>query len=184
MESKAINEIPIIDIWARTFQICWVTNDLDRAVKELKEKFDIPKFLVIRDLSLDDVIYKGQLEEEEFEANAAWANGGNFNLELVHPIKGFPTELYGANLPENTYDLQFHHMAVRFDDDLQGYEQAVGSLKAKGFEHVISSGITGISKFSYFDMRDLLGHYLEVIWFNQKGIDFMSKLVTGDFDGE
>ncbi|MEM7550408.1 MAG: VOC family protein [Bacteroidota bacterium] len=183
MDSKTIDTMPIIDIWAKTFQICWVTNDLDRAMKELKEKFDIPKFLVIRDVSFDETLYKGKVEEE-YRVDAAWANGDNFNLELVQPLEGFPVDLYGAQLPKDSYSLQFHHMGVRFDNDLEGYESAVASLKAKGFEQVVDSGITGISKFSYFDMRDLLGHYLEVIWFNQEGVDFMSKLVTGDFDGE
>ncbi len=183
MENKKINSLPIIDIWSKTFQICWVTNDLDRAVQELKKKFDIPKFLVMRDVSFDDVYYHGNLEKE-YELNAAWANGDNFNLELVHPLKGFTTEFYGSKLPSDEFVLQFHHMGVRYDNDIQGYEQAIKALKNKGFEQVVDSGITGISKFCYFDMRDLLGHYLELIWFNQEGIDFMNTLVTGEFDGE
>ncbi len=86
------NTLKITDIWAKTFQICWVTNDLEKAMEKLKYKFDIPKFLVMRDVPFENQRYKGQ-HDSNAKVNAAWANGGNINLELVHPLEGFPLEL-------------------------------------------------------------------------------------------
>ena len=175
--------MPITDIWAKTFQLCWVTNDFDKAKDLLKEKFDIPKFMVMRDLVPIDQVFEGQTTED-CKFHAAWANGGNIDLEIIQPIAGPLLEFYGEKLSRDKFDLLFHHVAVRYDDDLEGYNNAIAALESKGFKVRMSAGIKDLTKYCYVDMREMLGHYLEIIYFNKAGVEVMATLVTNDFDGE
>ncbi|MBB6107644.1 Glyoxalase/Bleomycin resistance protein/Dioxygenase superfamily protein [Mucilaginibacter lappiensis] len=176
-------KMPITNIWSKTFQICWVTNDFDHAKDLLKDKFDIPQFMVMHDLVPIDQIYEGKATTD-CKMTAGWANGGNFDLELIQPTGGPILEMYGEQLSKDKFDMKFHHMGTRFDDDLDGYYQAIEALQSKGFEMKISAGIKDLTKYCYFDMRELLGHYLELIYFNQAGVDLMQTLLTNDFKGE
>jgi len=175
--------MPITEIWAKTFQICWVTNDFDKAKDLLKEKFDIPQFMVMRDLVPVDQIYEGH-SVTDCKFHAGWANGGHFDLELIQPTGGALLEMYGEKLSKDKFDMLFHHVAARFDDDSDGYYKAIEALEAKGFEMKMSAGIKDLTKYCYFDMREMLGHYLELIYFNEAGVKLMETLVINDFDGE
>lgn len=176
-------QMPITDIWAKTFQICWVTNDIDQAMELLKEKFDIPDFMVMRDVPLEDLIYEG-MQNDDAKMNACWARCGTFDLELIQPTEGYLLDFYGEQLAKDRFDMTFHHFATRFDNDLDGYNRAVDALKAKGFNQRWAAGIKDLTKFCYFDLREFFGHHLELIYFNAEGVKAMKSLETGDFDGE
>ena len=166
--------MPITDIWAKTFQICWVTNDIEQAMDQLKVKFDIPDFMIMRDIPLIESVYEG-IPNEDGGMMIALANCGKFNLELVEPKSGFLEDFYSEKLDKGRFDMFFHHMSVRFDDDLDGYLQAVEALKEKGIKQRWASGIKDLTKFSYFDLREFLGHQLELIYFNSESLKLMDS---------
>ena len=123
----------ITDILAKTFQICWVTNDLDRAIEHFKVKFDVQRFLVMDDVPFTEVTFRGQIVDKG-KVRGAWVNAGDINLELVEPQGGFCLDLYGPKVSGPEFKLAFHHFGARFDDDLEAYEAALKALKDKGYE--------------------------------------------------
>lgn len=170
----------VTDILSKTFQICWVTNDLDRATEHFKAKFDVERFLVMDEVPFTEVTYRGEVVDKG-KVRGAWANAGDINLELVEPQGGFTLDLYGPKVQGSDFKMAFHHIGVRFDADLAGYEAAVQAMKDKGYETSVESGIEGISRFTYFDTEDELGHQLEIIYLNPDGVAFMDKVKRGDF---
>ena len=55
-------------------------------------------------------------------------------------------------------------------------------MELKGYSVVVDSGIQGISRFSYFDMEQELGHYLELLYLNSAGVSFLNQIAHGDFE--
>lgn len=171
----------ISDILSRIFQICWVTNDLDKAVEHFKKRYDVERFLVRDNISLLEVRYRGAVVDAG-NARCAWANAGDLNLELIQPESGFTLDLYGPKVRGPDFKMALHHVGARFDEDLDGYEAAVQAMELKGYSVVVDSGIEGISRFSYFDMEQELGHYLEILYLNSAGVNFLNQIAQGDFE--
>ena len=170
----------LTDALAKTFQLCWVTNDLDRAMAHFKTKFDVERFLIMNEVPFVDLIYRGATENT-CDVRAAWANAGNINLELVEPRSGFAMDLYGHKITGEEFTMAFHHIGARFNEDLESYEAMIESFNTKGYPTLFTAGIEGISRFAYFDTEAELGHYLELIYFNTSGMEFMERLSQGEF---
>lgn len=170
----------ITEILSKTFQICWVTNDLDRAVEHFKRQYDVDRFLMRDTVPLSEVRFRGSVVEAG-NARCAWANADDLNLELIQPETGFTLDLYGPKVRGDAFKMAFHHVGARFDDDVDGYEAAVEAMKAKGYDVVVETGIEGISRFAYFDLEDELGHYLELLYLNADGVAFMDQIKRGEF---
>ena len=173
--------VKVTDILSRTFQICWVTNDLDKAVDHFKQRYDVERLLVMDEIPLTEVRYRGAFVDAG-NARGAWANAGDLNLEIIQPERGFTLDLYGPKIQGPDFKMAFHHIGARFDEDLDGYEAALQAMKNKGYDVVVESGIKGISRFAYFDLEEELGHYLELLYLNTDGVAFMGQIARGDFE--
>ena len=171
----------VTDILSRTFQICWVTNELDKAVEHFKRRYDVERLLVMNEIPLTEVRYRGAIVEAG-NARGAWANTADLNLEIIQPESGFTLDLYGQKIQGPDFKMAFHHIGARFDEDLDGYKSAVETMKSKGYDVVVESGIQGMTQFAYVDLVDELGHYLELLYLNANGVAFMDQIARGDFE--
>src|SRR5690606_8615178 len=134
----------------------YVTHDLDRALAILAERFGIAG------LDIFDIDVPVSKADGERRLGMRLATGwlGGTNIEIMQPVSGHVAPLT-AMLPSDTSDPvpRFHHIAMRRDDlDAMRAEIASSGLP------VAYAGEPPGMVFAYLDVRESLGHFIELVW--------------------
>lgn len=137
------------------FQYAYVTNDLDRAVAEIRELQDLGPFQEIRDLELQ--LGAGR----ECVCHFALAFKADMQFEVIEPVSG-DVSFYREILPANGYATRFHHLG-RFFASMDDYETALATARAR-WDIPISGAVFG-GFFAYANARADIGHHLEFFSF-------------------
>ena len=137
------------------FQQAYVTNDLDRAVSEIREIQGLGPFRQMRDLRLP--LGPGR----EGVAHFALAFKGAMQFEIIEPVSG-DVEFYRDILPEDGYAIRFHHFG-RFFASMDDYDAALAQAKARWSIPITGAVFGGF--FAYANARADLGHHLEFFSF-------------------
>ena len=146
------------------FQIAYVTNDLDRAMRTFGEQYGVKRYFEIRDVAYD----------AQTSVSIANAYVGEVMIELIEP-KGAGHSIYELLLPSGEeFAIRHHHMGHLFErqEDLQlAVQLATQRQQAIAYE----GGIEGVLRAVYIDTRDVLGHYLEYIHCSPAGLEFPNQ---------
>jgi methylmalonyl-CoA/ethylmalonyl-CoA epimerase len=109
----------------------------------------------------------------ECRQNLTFGFLGPTNVELVEPIEG-------RNIYTEFLDAQpaggLHHIAWKVDD----IDGAIAALKALGLPEVQTGCFGAGTRFSYFDLRDRLGHFVELLYFDEETEALFKQLRGGD----
>ena len=146
------------------FQIAYVTNDLDRAMRTFDKQFGVKHFFQIPNAPYD----------AETQVSIATAYIGDVMIEIIEP-HGPGTTIYDAMLPSgDEFTIRHHHMGHLFEreEDLQ---RVVDIAAAKGQSIAYEGGVEGVLKAVYLDTRESLGHYLEYIYCTPTGLEFLNQ---------
>lgn len=142
-------------MYKNTFQVAWITNDVERATKVFKEEQGID-LTVVRGFSLD--VY----DSEPLVIDVALGYVGDLQFEVIEPVSG-PTDLYTRHLPASgEYTLKFHHLCNRFDT-VEEYEKVLVADRERGITIEVDGSFGESGRFSYADTRDTLGVYQEYV---------------------
>lgn len=142
-------------------QIAYVTNDFDRSLKYFAERHGIPKFMELRDLSIEIQPGKTALN------NIGLAFVGDVQIEIINPLSG-ECAIYKDPLPEKEFAVRFHHVAQLIDTE-EEYEAQREAQRKLGKKIAIDGASPGNARYFYTDYRDELGHYIEHIWYSEQG---------------
>ena len=157
-------------------QAAYVVDDLDVAIDNWRRVADIGPFFVMRDNSLDDLIYRGQ-PSKGFRSNFAMCQAGPLQLELIQVLSSGPN-VYRDSVPAGTD--AYHHQAYIAED----LDVELARFAAMGVD-VAARGSFGTLRFAYFDTRHLVGCMTEVLE-RDPVIEGMNKMVADaaiDWDG-
>lgn len=145
------------------FQNAYVTHDLHKAMQLIDDRFGKTDWIVFE----PDMVLETPQGPKESSVKAAlgWKDG--LQIELIEPVKGF-VDHYLPVLPADKSDFtpQFHHIAVRRDDEA-AMRKEIAEL---GFPVLFESSVPGLI-FIYLDGRETLGHCFEYIWATPEGWD-------------
>jgi len=136
------------------FQIAYVVPDLHTAIRFFKNKLGVPSFLVLEDVKIQDQTYLGK--PGDYRQSIAFGFCGQIQIELIQPLAG--TSSYSEFLKDHSKG-GVQHLGIMVDS----YDAAVADMKARGFT-LVQTGRNGETKFAYFDIDDLAGTLMEVVY--------------------
>jgi hypothetical protein len=163
------------DLFANTWQICWVTSDLDRGVDMLREGFGIEN---CTEVPTEGATFLKGDEPSPWDVRVAMGARGGPILELIEPIGG-EVDFYRRFLPEDgSFGLRLHHVAsyVPVGDDVWERLRALLAEQGLGFDYTVL--IPNRVRAGYVDTTAQLGHYLEICQLQPADIEFFSGLAA------
>lgn len=154
-------------------QLGYVTTDIERATDYFRRSMDIPEFVVDEDPDLVNTRYRG--EPAEWDSVVAQGMAGDMNVEVIEPVSE-EYNIFWEGLDEDGFDIDLHHYAVDVGTDPDAYDRALEQLESAGISFVISGEAPGLGKFTYLDLVQELGHYIEVCYFPEEAREFFEEL--------
>ncbi|MFX1497955.1 MAG: VOC family protein [Promethearchaeota archaeon] len=132
-------------------QLSYVYKDIKTQAKIMEEKYGIPKFAQMDNISHQNATYRGK--EVEIILDYAFSRTLNVQIELQQWKSG--DCLYKEFIDQGKEGL--HSIGI-YVDDLEVY---VEGFKNRGIE-VIQTGQVGKQKFAYMDTKKTFGVLLEI----------------------
>jgi hypothetical protein len=134
-------------------QNAYYVADLDLAITQFHNLWDLGPFFVRRHIGLENVLYRG--EPAALDISAAYTQAGDIMIELVTQHNDAPSifrDRFAA------HESGFHHVALDFGD----HDSQVESFNSRGFESVTSFRTNEGRGATYLDTFELLGHATEI----------------------
>jgi hypothetical protein len=163
------------DLFANIWQVCYVTPDLDRGMKELRDLLGVEN---ATEVPVEGASFMKGGEEVEWVPRVAMGARGGLIFELIEPVSG-EVEFYRRALPtDESSALGFHHLAmlVPLGNEAWGSIEELLSQHGLGFEYTIL--IPDRARLAYVDTRGLLGHWIELCQLQKADTDFFSGLIA------
>jgi hypothetical protein len=152
------------------YQVAYVTNDFERALKQFGATHGIAQFMQLPKMRY--ITGPGR----EAVCNIALAYVGAIEIEVIEPLEG-DVQLYRDYLPKDgTFAVRHHHLSRMFDSR-EALERQIGTYRAQGRAVPVdgSSG-GGATRYFYADYRAELGHYMEGIHFEPEARAFLASI--------
>jgi Glyoxalase/Bleomycin resistance protein/Dioxygenase superfamily len=162
------------DLFANLWQVCYVTPDLDRGMKELRDLFGVENST---EVPVEGASFRKGDEEIEWVPRVAMGARGGLIIELIEPVSG-EVEFYRRFLPKDGGVLGLHHLAMLVplgDEAWHAVEKLLGE-HGMAFEYTIL--IPNRARLAYVDTTAQLGHYIELCQLEKADTDFFSGLVA------
>ena len=164
----------LADLFANVWQFGYVTNDLDRAIDFMSERFGLEHCLK---LPAGGTFLVGD-EPGEFEAKFAMGSRGGKIIELIEPVDGV-VDFYRQILPADRQEfaVRLHHIATFMETGDEAWERLRQILAASNLKVEYTLVIPDRVRAGYIDTTPELGHWLEVCQLQREDIDFFTSLV-------
>jgi hypothetical protein len=171
-EPRAIESLG--DLFANIWQVCYVTPDLDRGMKELREVFGVENST---EVPVEGASFMKDGEPLQWEPRVAMGARGGLIIELIEPVAG-EVEFYRRFLPKGGGVLGLHHLAmlVPLGDQPWSDVEKVLADNGLGFEYTIL--IPDRARLAYVDTTAMLGHYIELCQLQPADTEFFSGLIA------
>jgi len=165
----------LADLLANVWQFGYVTNDLDRAIALMSERFGLEHCLK---LPAGGATFLVGDEPAEWDANFAMGARGGLIVELIEPVAG-EIDFYTRVLPpDGSFAVRFHHVATFTAPGDEEWERLGGLLAASGLKVDYTVLIPGRVRAGYVDTTAELGHWLEICQLQREDIEFFTGLVS------
>jgi hypothetical protein len=157
------------------YQTAYVTNDLEQAKLRAGVTYGIREWLTTE--------FSFPVKPSgDVTVGVALANVGASQIELIQPTSG-ATAIYRDILPDGAgFHMALHHLCKGFDTKEQ-FLGKLADLKRQGVQLPIDISDQpggGIALACYADFRQTLGHYLEFVWFNDVGWEWLDTIPCND----
>jgi len=151
------------------FQVAYITRDIDRAQAQFAGTHGIARFLEMRDIRYPT----GPGREAHCHVSLAYV--GATEIEIIQPIDG-DVAIYVEGLPQAEGPVvRFHHLCRRFATR-EAFDAELDQLQASGRTLPIRGDVDGVGSYYYCDMRNLLGHFVEGIVFDDGASDWLASI--------
>ena len=144
-------------------QIAWVVKDVEKAKIFFKEMFGVTNFSPTGTTRLQDYdgTYYGQPADAENLVTMTYS-GGTF-IEIIQPISG--KSIFKDYIDHNPTGGVQH---IAYSTPFANLDNVVSEFKDKGFK-IISSFDTPIAKIVFFDTREEIGVFTEIMGITEEG---------------
>lgn len=134
-----------------TFQVAYVTADLDAAMAQYRSVHGIERFFIV---NTSDYV-------AEPAVRAAFAWNGSTMIELVQPLEE-PNPIYVDVLRGSESLAKLHHLGHVCSDEAH-WNEVREALANANIPISREGDVPGVMKFLYADFRPIDGHYREYI---------------------
>lgn len=172
----------LLDLLAGTYQLAYVTADLDRAVAHLKEHYGAHDVLLLDKMEMKNARFRG--EPETWTSRVAQTMTGDLNVEIIEPLSGAAVEEVFRPFVSEDRLLTLHHVAAVVGESRDDWERIEEALARQGHPFVIAGEVEGMGTLGYLDLTGTLGHYVELNYLPEDARDYADKLATRDADLE
>jgi hypothetical protein len=162
------------DLFANVWQVCYVTPNLDRGMKELHDLLGVEN---ATEVPVEGATFRKRGEVVDWEPRVAMGARGGLIVELIEPVAG-EVDFYREALPKDGGPLGFHHLAMLVplgDEPWTAVEKLLGE-HGLAFEYTIL--IPDRARLAYVDTREMLGHWIELCQLQKADTDFFSGLIA------
>lgn len=141
-------KIPTINpVMGSVKQVAYIVDDIDQAIADWKEKYDVGPWVVARDEKpMINAFYRGE-RSETLVVDLAFAYHGELQIELIVLKKSVPS-MCTEVIERGQKDLQHYGVCVA------DFPKAVEYYKANGFIPVVEAGIEGLAQMHYVEATD------------------------------
>lgn len=137
------------------YQFAYVTNDFERAMKEIGAIHGVSDYMIMRDADFAT----SATSSAKCHFALAYKNGVQY--EIIEPLSG-DDHVYRQILPKDGYATLFHHIGQHFDTRAQ-FDEALAAAKAKWPTPIGHETMGGV--YAYADARRDTGHHIELFHF-------------------
>ncbi|HVW16678.1 MAG TPA: VOC family protein [Solirubrobacteraceae bacterium] len=164
------------DAFANVWQLGYVTNDLERGLELLAERFGVTHAL---EAPTDGFVVRNADDEVvPWQTRIAMAAKGGLILELIEPLGG-EVGYYTDALPaDGSFAVAFHHVAVTVAPGDEQWSRLRDVVDAAGLRFDTWATMAGRVRLAYVDMRAELGHWLEFCQLEREDVEFFSGLIA------
>jgi Glyoxalase/Bleomycin resistance protein/Dioxygenase superfamily len=138
------------------FQMAYVTNDIEEAVKRMKALYGLKNFLWVPEVTVSFGHGRAAITE------VALAYAGDTQIEIIRHLGG-SEKLYQEGLGGSGFQLAFHHEG-QLVSNREIFEKIKATWRMRDFSFALE-GENKILHYCYVDTRAILGHYVEYAWF-------------------
>jgi hypothetical protein len=165
----------LADLFANVWQFGYVTNDLDRAIAFMADRFGFEHCVK---LPAGGTFLVGD-EPAEFAAEFAMGCRGGTIVELIEPVAG-EVDFYTRILPADKRDfaVRLHHIATYTQTGDEEWARINALLAGANLSVDYTLIIPGRVRAGYVDTTAELGHWLEICQLHSEDIDFFTALVA------
>lgn len=165
---------PPIFLSRNYYQMCWVVDDLEAAMKHWIETCGVGPFYVIPHVPAQNITYYGKPAKLDF--SGALAQAGSIQIELIQQHCDNPS-VYRDLVPKGS---AFHHVAMFTVD----YDRELAEFQRQGLP-VVTAGMFGDLRYSYVDATRTIGTVLELVEDKPSIRQFFKKVSDGakEWDG-
>jgi catechol 2,3-dioxygenase-like lactoylglutathione lyase family enzyme len=157
-------------------QVCFVVDDLDKAVDYWRRVNGVKTWDIVEGLS------RPQVEKE------IWGKPGNFEFSCAYGVAGKTLiELARHDGGESVYAGWTggpHHIGFRLEDAEQ-FKEAAAHYESQGIERAMSALFNGASsacRWAYYDTRAMIGCYTEIYYVDGDGKKRFEDFASGRSD--
>lgn len=151
------------------FQMCWVVDDLEAAMRHWTETCGVGPFYVIPHVQAQQLTYRGKPAQLDF--SGALAQAGRMQIELIQQHCDNPS-IYRDLVPKGSSD--FHHIAMFAHD----YDRELAEYERQGLP-VVTAGVFGDMRYAYIDASRTVGTVLELIEDKPSIRQFFQRVIDG-----
>jgi hypothetical protein len=145
------------------YQMGYITRDMEAAKKHARDVLGIDNFFG-GESSIEVLSYG---EVRPLRVNAAMANIGSRQFELVEPISG-AIEIYTETLDLSAHIINFHHVSIAVRGTIAHWRSLLADLKSGGeplaIEYPVALQDDATFGYCYDDTRKQVGHFTEYLW--------------------
>lgn len=144
-------------------QIAWVVKDVEKSKTFFQEMFGVTNFSPTGTTRLQDYdgTYYGELADAENRVAMAYS-GGTF-IEIIQPISG--KSIFQDYIDNNPTGGVQH---IAYSTSIANLDNVISEFGDKGFK-VVSSYDTPIAKIVFFDTREEIGVFTEIMGITKEG---------------
>ena len=151
------------------FQVAYVTRDIAMAQAQFAETHGITRFLEMRDARYPTA------PGREAHCHVSLAYVGATEIEIIQPLDGDVAIYMGGLPPAGGPIVRFHHLCRRFATR-EAFDAELDNLETSGLALPIRGDVDGVGSYYYCDMRNLLGHFVEGIVFDERASDWLASI--------
>jgi hypothetical protein len=164
----------LADLLANVWQFGYVTNDLDRAIDFMAERFGLEH---CRRLPSDTATFLAGDTPVPWDVKVAMGARGGVIIELIEPVAG-EIDFYTRVLPgDQDFSVRLHHIATHTAPGEDEWERIKTILGNSGLQVDYTVLIPNRVRAGYVDTSAELGHWLEICQLQREDIDFFTALI-------
>lgn len=154
-------------------QIAWVVKDIEKAKAFFKDVFGVCNISPTGITRLKDFAGTYYAERCDAENYVAMTFSGDTFIEIIQPVSG--KSIFKDYIDQNPSG-GVHHIA--YSTPIANLDKVISEFESKGYK-VVSSFNTPIAMIVFFDTREEIGVFTEIMGITEEGVKAVEDMKIG-----